>query len=52
MMLMIIIIISNYHVPKFVETNREDKFTLLADRTSANNKPEIIISDNDKEHAF
>ena len=48
-------IISNDHVPKFVETNSESKVTILwnkqvqTDRTIANNKPDIIIRDNGKE---
>ena len=42
------------HVPKSVETNQEDKVNILwnqqvqTDRTIPNNKPEIIIRDNEK----
>jgi hypothetical protein len=42
------------HVPKSVETNQEGKVTILwnqqaqTDRTIPNNKPEIIIQDNEK----
>jgi len=42
------------HVPKSVETNQEDKVTILwnqqvqSDRTIPNNKPDIIIRDNEK----
>ena len=45
------------HVPKSVETSHEGKVTILwnqqvrTDRTIANNKPDIIIRDNDKEYA-
>jgi hypothetical protein len=52
-----IIIISNDHVSKFVEINREGKVTILwneqvqTDRPIANNKPDIVTRDNDKEYA-
>jgi hypothetical protein len=42
------------HVPKSVETGREGKVTILwnqqvePDRTISNNKPDIIIRDNEK----
>jgi len=45
------------HVPKSVEKSNEAKVTLLwnqqvrNDRTIPNNKPDIIIRDNKKEHA-
>jgi len=43
------------HVPKSVETSQGGKVTLLwnqvqTDRTVPNNKPDIIIRDNEKEH--
>ena len=43
------------YVPKLVETSREGKVTLLwnqqvqTDRTIPNNKPDVIIRDNEKE---
>jgi len=43
------------HVPKSVETSQEGKVTILwnqqiqTDRTIPNNKPDIIIRDNEKE---
>jgi len=42
------------HVPKSVETSQGSKVTILwnqqvqTDRTIANNKPDIIVSDNEK----
>jgi len=42
------------HVPKLVETSQGDKVTILwnqqiqTDRTVPNNKPDIIIRDNEK----
>ena len=42
------------HVPKSVETSHEGKVTMLwnqqvrTDRTIPNNKPDIIINDNEK----
>jgi len=42
------------HVPKSVETSQGDKVTILwnqqiqTDRTNPNNKPHIIIRDNEK----
>ena len=42
------------HVPKSVETTQEGKVTILwdqqvrTDRTISNNKPDIIIRDNEK----
>ena len=44
------------HVPKSVETSQGSKVTILwnqqiqTDRTIPNNKPDIIIHDNEKEH--
>jgi hypothetical protein len=44
------------HVPKSVETSRGGKVTILrnqqvqTDRTVHNNKPDIIICDNEKEN--
>jgi hypothetical protein len=44
------------HVPKSVETSQGGKVTILwnqqvqTDRTIPNNKPDIIIRDNQKEH--
>jgi hypothetical protein len=44
------------HVPKSVETRQGGKVTILSkqqvqtDRTIPNNKPDIIIRDNGKEH--
>ena len=54
--IIIIIIIINWyeHVPKLVETSQEGKVTILwnqqvqTDRTIPNNKPDIIIRDNEK----
>jgi hypothetical protein len=42
------------HIPKSVETSHESLVTILwnqqvqTDRTTANNKPDIIIRDNEK----
>ena len=42
------------HVPKLVETSQEGKVTILwnqqiqTDRTIPNNKPDVIIRDNEK----
>jgi len=54
-MIIIIIIINWYeHVPKSVETSQGGKVTILwdqqvqTDRTIPNNKPDIIIRDNEK----
>ena len=54
--IIIIIIINWYeHVPKSVETSQGGKVTILwneqiqTDRTGPNNKPDIIIRDNEKE---
>jgi hypothetical protein len=55
--IIIIIIISNDHVMKLVDTSPEGKVTILwtekvhTDRTIANNIPDIIIRDNDKEYS-
>jgi ABC-type enterochelin transport system substrate-binding protein len=44
------------HVPKWVETSQEDKVTILWNQqaqtytTIPNNKPDIIISDNEMLH--
>ena len=44
------------HVPKSVETSQRGKVTILwnqqvqTDRTIPNNKPDIIIRDNEREH--
>ena len=44
------------HVPKLVETDHEAKVAILqnqqvqADRTIPSNNPDIIISDDEKEH--
>jgi len=44
------------HVPKSVETSQGGKVTILwnqqvqTDRTIPNNKPDIIIRDNEREH--
>ena len=56
MMMMIIIIIKHWyeHVPKSAETSQGGKVTILwnqqvqPDRTIPNNKPDIIIRDNEK----
>ena len=54
MYIRIIIIITLLHVPKSVETSQGGKVTILCnqqiqtDRTIPNNKPDIIICDNEK----
>ena len=46
------------HVPKSVETSQEDKVTILwnqhvqTDRIIPNNKPDIIIRDNEKGNMY
>jgi hypothetical protein len=54
MIIMMMMIIINEHVPKSVETSQEGKVTTLwnqqvqTNRPSPNNKPDIIMRDNEE----